>query len=66
MVLGNGGSVYFLVHPGDMVRVAACMIMATMKVDERKDLTDKEAVKVLTDKAKEREEQKNGGRSFLP
>ena len=29
MVLGNRGSVYFLVHQGELIRVAACRLVNT-------------------------------------
>ena len=58
-VLGNLSSVYFLVHQGDVVRVAPCKIVATKEVNEKIYLTDKDAVKVFPDEAKEGKEQEN-------
>ena len=55
-VLGSRGSVYFLVHQKDVVRVAACRIVSTRDVDGQISVKDKEIDKVPTNCVKETEE----------
>ena len=53
-VLGNRGSVYFFVHQGELVRVAACKIVALENVDKQINVKDKQTNKVLAE-VKEKE-----------
>ena len=55
-VLGNCGTVYFLVHQGDVVRLAACRIVSTGDVDGQISVKDKEIMKVPKNCVKETEE----------
>ena len=60
-VLGSRGSIYFLVHQGDVVRVAACIIVATEDVDGQISVKDKETAQVPTNCVKETEEKEAPG-----
>ena len=55
-VLGSRGSVYFLAHQKDVVRVAACRIVSTRDVDGQISVKDKEIAKVPSNCVKEMEE----------
>ena len=58
-VLGSHSLVYFMVHQGDMVRVAACRIVATEEVEKQiEQKKGKEAGHVLPDQAEEAEDRR--------
>ena len=60
-VLESLGSVYFLVHQEDVVRVAASRIVATEDVDRQISMKDKETAQVPTNCVKETEEKEAPG-----